>query len=77
MELVMVYRTNCCPGHSWTSYKYGNRWLKRDEDYVVPRGRRISDSINQKKILTEWHNVYGAVDYSNQPVLHPAKLANP
>ncbi len=71
MKLLMVYGTNCCPGHSWASYKYDNRWLKRDEDYVVPPGKRISDSISQKRILTEWHRVYGVVDYSNQS-LHEA-----
>ncbi|NOT82555.1 MAG: hypothetical protein HOP01_07545 [Gallionella sp.] len=68
MELVMVYRANCCPGCSWSSYKYDNRWLKRGEDYVVPHGKRISDSISQKRILTEWHRIYAAVDYSNQSV---------
>jgi len=68
MELVMLYRMICCPQCSQASYKYDNRWLKRDEDYVVPRGRRINDSISQKRILKEWHRVYGTVDYSNQPV---------
>ena len=67
MELFMLYSTICCPGHSWASFKYGNRWLKYDEDYFFPRGRRVSDSISQKRILKEWHRVYGAVDYSNQP----------
>lgn len=67
MELVMLYRMICCPSCSCASFKYGNRWLKRDEDYVVPHGKRISDTISQKRILKEWHRVYGAVDYSNQP----------
>lgn len=68
MKLLMVYGTICCPQHSMAAFRYNNRWLKRDEDYVVPRGKRISDSISQKRILTEWHRIYGAVDYSNQPV---------
>ena len=65
MELFMLYRTICCPGHSWASFKYGNRWLKYKEDYVLPRGRRVSDSISQKRILTEWRKAFGAPDYSN------------
>lgn len=68
MELFMLYRMICCPRCSWATFKYDNRWLKRDEDYVVPRGKRISDSISQKRILKEWHRIYGAVDYSNQMV---------
>jgi len=68
MELFMLYRMICCPQCSWAAFKYDNRWLKRDEDYVVPRGKRISDSISQKRILKEWHRIYGAVDYSNQTV---------
>lgn len=68
LELFMLYRMICCPQCSWDAFKYDNRWLKRDEDYVVSRGKRISDSISQKRILTEWHGIYGAVDYSNQTV---------
>lgn len=68
MKLLMVYGTICCPQHSMTAFGYNNRWLKRDEDYVVPRGKRISDSISQKRILKEWHRIYGAVDFSNQTV---------
>lgn len=67
MELIMLYQTDCCPHCSWVSFKYDNRWLKRDEDYVVPRGKRINDSINQKRILTEWHRIYGTVDCSHKP----------
>lgn len=66
MELLMLYQTVCCPQCSWVSYKRDNRWLIRDEDYVVPRGKRIRDSINQKRILKEWRRVHGAVDYSNK-----------
>ena len=68
MELFMLYRMICCPQCSSASFKYDNRWLKRDEDYVVPHGKRISNSISQKRILKEWRQVYGAVDYSNQSV---------
>jgi hypothetical protein len=66
MELVMLYQTICCPKCSWYSFKYDNQWLIRDEDYVVPCGKRISNSINQKRILKEWRRVYGPVDYSNR-----------
>jgi len=69
MELLMVYRMVCCPQCSSTAFRYGNRWLKRDEEYLVPHGKRVSDSISQKRILAEWRRVYGAVDYSNQPIL--------
>ncbi len=66
MKLLMVYEVVHCPSCSSISYKYGNRWLKRGEDYIVPHGKRVSDSICQKRILTEWRKVYGLVDYSNQ-----------
>ncbi|MDZ4200964.1 MAG: hypothetical protein U1C96_02335 [Gallionella sp.] len=65
MEVFMLYQAICCPSCSWASFKCGNRWLKDGEDYVVPRGKRIDDSINQKRILTEWRKVFGAADYSN------------
>lgn len=68
MKLLMVYEVIHCLSCSSTLYKHDNRWLKRGEDYVVPNGKRISDSISQKRILTEWHRIYGAVDYSNQSV---------
>lgn len=70
MKLLMLYGTICCPHCSWAAYRYDNRWLKRDENYVVSRGKRISDSISQKKILKEWHRVYGAVDHSNRTITH-------
>ena len=66
MELLMLYQTICCPGHSWASFKCGNHWLKRDEDYVVPCGKRITILINQKKVLKAWHRVFGPIDYSNR-----------
>lgn len=65
MGLVMVYRMICCPQCSWAAYRYGSRWLKRDEDYLVPHGKRISDSVSQKRILAEWRKVFGEPDYSN------------
>lgn len=67
MELILLYQTICCPQCSWLSYKYNNKWLIRGEDYVVSHGKRISNSINQKRILKEWNKVYGVIDYSNQP----------
>lgn len=66
MDLVMLYRTMCCPGHSWATYKAGTRWLTRDETYVVPRGKRADNAINQKKILKAWYRFAGPVDYSNR-----------
>ncbi len=66
MELFMLYRTFCCPSCSWAHYKYENRWLEIDEDYIVPPGKRLLNSINQKKILKEWCKVFGTVDYSNK-----------
>jgi hypothetical protein len=66
MKLFLLYQTLCCPGHSWCSYKYGHRWLERDKNYVVPRGIRIRKEINQKRILKEWHRVFGGVEWSNE-----------
>lgn len=65
-DFLMLYRTMCCPGHSWGTYKSGSRWLIRDEDYVVPRGKRVNNAINQKKVLKVWYRFVGPVDYSNR-----------
>ncbi len=68
MELFMLYRTICCPHCSWAAIRRGGRWLERGEDYVISRGKRRSDAVSQKRILTDWRRVYGEVDYSNQPM---------
>jgi hypothetical protein len=61
MGLFLLYRMICCPQCSMALFKQGGRTLKRDADYVVPRGARANNSISQKRILKEWNAVYGAV----------------
>ena len=65
MELFLLYQVMCCTSCSGRIIKLKNDWLQEGKDWVIPRGIRSSNAINQKRILKEWHKVYGEVDYSN------------
>lgn len=64
-HFVMVYRTMCCPRCSRFSFKYNNRRLDRGDGFILSRGKRFDDSVNQKKVLRAWRRIYGPVDCSN------------
>lgn len=65
MELVLNYLMMCCRGcSSFRMTQHGQPLTYRD-DYVLTREKRLTRSINQRRILQEWHTVFGPIDYSN------------
>lgn len=65
LDLILLYSPHCCPGCSGFGLYHRGRWLTRNEDYVVPAGKRILQTVNQKRISKAWRDIHGAVDYSN------------
>lgn len=65
--LVMLYETVCCPSCSGYYFRQGGGLLRRGEDFTVWPGKRFDMAVNQRRILKEWRQVFGEVDYSNRP----------
>ncbi|MDD2700063.1 MAG: hypothetical protein PHH36_02380 [Sideroxydans sp.] len=64
MGLFMFYACVCCPSCSTVSYHLDGRWLKHGEEFFSPHGVRIDKTVNQKRILKSWRQVFGTVAYS-------------
>lgn len=64
-ELLLLYHARCCRSCSNISLRRNGHWRWFFEEGVICRGKRISDTLNQKKIMKQWLKVYGSVDYSN------------
>lgn len=67
MKLMMLYRAMCCRSHSHLSLWRNGHWLEfgKDGSAAICRGKRLSNNLNQKKIMKQWRKIYGPVDYSN------------
>lgn len=63
---LMFYITICCQQCSDFSIIKDGQILTEKENFIVHHGKRISKSINQKRILKEWIRMHGPIDYSNQ-----------
>lgn len=57
--MLLLYQTVCCRGHSWKRIWRDGTWLKQRTGYVVPRGIRISNDVNQKRVLKAWRQLVG------------------
>jgi hypothetical protein len=65
MDVVLNYCMLCCRGCSSFRITQHGQPLIRNEDYVVTPGKRLTRTINQRRILQEWGKVVGPIDYSN------------
>lgn len=55
-KLLILYQPLCCPHHSrfWLRSTEG-RWLTYGENYQFTPGKRSTNTLNQKRILSVWH----------------------
>lgn len=65
MALVLNYLMMCCRSCSSFRMTQHGHLLTYGDDYVLTRKKRLTRSINQRRILQKWHTVFGPIDYSN------------
>jgi hypothetical protein len=65
LPLTVLYRTECCPQCSTAIVYRDGAEVQRGDDYLIPRGKRITNDINQGSILAMWRAHFGPIDYSN------------
>lgn len=60
-QIVLVYTTRCCPHCSWFGISHHDRWLQHGEEFTLGQGKRLTNAVNQKRVLKEWRRVYGGL----------------
>lgn len=63
MGLLLIYRNMCCPSCSWFSLYQNGQKIARSE-YTIPKGKRASHAINQRRVHHAWREVH-TIDYTN------------
>lgn len=61
-SFFMEYYMECCPQCSWAIYYRNGKRLPGDR-VAVCVGRRLTDTINQKRILSRWNHLLGRTSY--------------
>lgn len=59
LQLLMLYRMFHCPSCSGVGYNLAGRWLSQEEKPTVQGGKRLLNSINQKRVLKKWYEIHG------------------
>jgi len=63
--IFIDYYLMCCPGHSWVSYFSNGRIIAHDRVAVSP-GKRLTSTINQRKIIAHWNRLLGRNCYLDE-----------
>jgi hypothetical protein len=65
MGVMLNYYMLCCRSCSLFRITQHGQPLTYGDDYVLTREKRLTRTINQRRILQEWRKVFGPIDYSN------------